>query len=109
MTMASAEPLTSDRETIDRAGALSAFKRSDVAFYWATKLAALLVLALLGGIILSLIVGAWPAITAFGPGFLTTQRWAPQLDEPVMGGLGPLYGTLVSSFIAMLILASRFS
>ncbi len=103
MTMASAEPLTSDRETIDRAGALSAFKRSDVAFYWATKLAALLVLALLGGIILSLIVGAWPAITAFGPGFLTTQRWAPQLDEPVMGGLGPLYGTLVSSFIAMLI------
>ena len=103
MTMASAEPLTSDRETIDRAGALSAFKRSDVAFYWATKLAALLVLALLGGIILSLIVGAWPAITAFGPGFLTTQRWAPQLEEPVMGGLGPLYGTLVSSFIAMLI------
>ena len=100
---ASARPMPGQGETMDRAAALSTFKRSDVAFYWATKLAALLVLALLGGIILSLIVGAWPAMKEFGLGFLTTQRWAPQLDEPVMGALGPLYGTLVSSLIAMLI------
>ena len=100
---ASAEIAPVGRENVDRAAALAAFARSDAAFYWATKLAALLVLALLGGIILSLIVGAWPAMKAFGLGFLTTQRWAPQLDEPVMGALGPLYGTLVSSLIAMLI------
>ena len=92
-----------DGETVDRARALSAFKRSDAAFYWATKLAALLVLALLGGIIISLTIGAWPAMKEYGFSFLTTQRWAPQLDEPVMGALGPLYGTLVSSVIAMLI------
>jgi phosphate transport system permease protein len=104
MTMAlSAPPATQPREEIDRARALAVFKRSDVTFYWAAKLAALLVLALLGGIIASLIVGAWPAMREFGFGFLTTQRWAPQLDDPVMGALGPLYGTLTSSLIAILI------
>lgn len=104
MTMAmTAQSAGGDGETVDRARALSAFKRSDAAFYWATKLAALLVLALLGGIIVSLTIGAWPAMKEYGFSFLTTQRWAPQLDEPVMGALGPLYGTLVSSLIAMLI------
>ncbi len=104
MTMAmTAQSAGGDGEMVDRARALSAFKRSDTAFYWATKLAALLVLALLGGIIVSLTIGAWPAMKEYGFSFLTTQRWAPQLDEPVMGALGPLYGTLVSSVIAMLI------
>ena len=97
------ESAAAQGETVDRAKALAAFKRGDAAFYWATRLAALLVLALLGGIIVSLIVGAWPAMANFGFGFLTTARWAPQLDEPVMGALGPLYGTLVSSLVAMLI------
>ncbi len=34
---------------------------------------------------------------------VTTQRWAPSADPPVLGALGPIYGTLVTSFIAMLI------
>ena len=54
----------------DRARALSAFKLSDNVFYWATRIAALSVLGILGGIILSLIVGAWPAMKAFGFDFL---------------------------------------
>ena len=87
----------------DRANALGAFKRGDVLFYWLTRIAALTVLGLLGGIIITLIIGAWPAMQEFGFGFLTTQRWAPQLDTPVMGALGPIYGTLLTSFIAMLI------
>jgi len=88
----------------DRARALSAFKLSDSAFYWATRLAALSVLGILGGIILSLIVGAWPAMKAFGFEFLWTQRWAPSAQPtPVLGALGPIYGTLITSFIAMLI------
>jgi phosphate transport system permease protein len=88
----------------DRARALSAFKLSDSVFYWATRLAALSVLGILGGIILSLIVGAWPAMQAFGFEFLWTQRWAPSASpQPVLGALGPVYGTLVTSFIAMLI------
>ncbi|MBL8589190.1 MAG: phosphate ABC transporter permease subunit PstC [Methylobacteriaceae bacterium] len=91
-------------EAMDRAGALGAFRRSDAIFYWLTRIAALTVLGILGGIILSLVIGAWPAINEFGLGFLTTQRWAPQLEPtPVMGALGPIYGTLLTSFIAMLI------
>src|ERR1700754_2320669 len=88
----------------DRARALGAFKVSDSLFYWATRLAALSVLGILGGIILSLIVGAWPAMQAFGFEFLWTQRWAPSAQpQPILGALGPIYGTLLTSFIAMLI------
>ena len=87
----------------DRAKALSAFKLGDVTFYWITRLSAISVLLILGGIIISLIVGAFPAIKEFGISFLWTQRWAPSADPPVLGALGPIYGTLVTSFIAMLI------
>jgi len=87
----------------DRARALSAFKAGDVAFYWVTRLSAISVLCILGGIIISLIIGAWPAMREYGFAFLTTTRWAPSLDPPVLGAVGPVYGTLVTSFIAMLI------
>ncbi|MDU6731382.1 MAG: phosphate ABC transporter permease subunit PstC, partial [Bradyrhizobium sp.] len=87
----------------DRARALSAFKLGDVTFYWITRLAAISVLLILGGIIVSLIIGAWPAMKAYGFEFLWTRRWAPSADPPVLGALGPIYGTLVTSFIAMLI------
>ncbi len=61
----------------DRAKALSAFRLGDVTFYWITRLSAISVLLILGGIIVSLIIGAWPAMKAFGVAFLWTQRWAP--------------------------------
>jgi phosphate transport system permease protein len=87
----------------DRARALSAFKLGDVTFYWLTRACAVSVLLILGGIIVSLIAGAWPAMQEYGFAFLWTQRWAPSADPPVLGALGPMYGTLVTSFIAMLI------
>src|SRR6186997_3539418 len=87
----------------DRARALSAFKLGDVTFYWITRACAISVLLILGGIILSLIVGAWPAIREYGAAFLWTQRWAPSADPPVLGALGPIYGTLITSVIAMMI------
>src|SRR6478609_5667088 len=87
----------------DRAKALNAFKLGDVTFYWITRVCAISVLLILGGIILSLIVGAWPAIREYGVPFLWTQRWAPSADPPILGALGPMYGTLITSFIAMLI------
>src|SRR3982074_1017423 len=87
----------------DRAKALSAFKLGDVTFYWITRVCAISVLLILGGIILSLIAGAWPAMKEYGFAFLWTQRWAPSADPPVLGALGPIYGTLVTSFIAMTI------
>jgi len=88
----------------DRARVLKSLVLSDKLFSFATRAAAYAVLILLAGIIISLIVGAWPAMKAFGFEFLVTRRWAPQLEpEPVLGALAPIYGTLVSSFIAMLI------
>lgn len=87
----------------DRARALSAFKFGDKAFYWTTRIAAISVLLILGGIILSLIAGAWPAMKEYGFAFLWTARWAPSADPPVLGALGPVYGTLVTSVIAMVI------
>src|ERR1700710_2755732 len=87
----------------DRARALSAFKFGDVTFYWITRVCAISVLLILGGIIISLIAGAWPAIRQYGFSFLFTSRWAPSADPPVLGALGPIYGTLVTSVIAMMI------
>ena len=85
----------------DRAKALNAFKLGDVTFYWITRVCAISVLLILGGIILSLIIGAWPAMKQYGVPFLWTQRWAPSADPPILGALGPMYGTLLTSFIAM--------
>jgi phosphate transport system permease protein len=87
----------------DRAKALSAFKFGDITFYWITRISAISVLLILGGIIVSLIIGAWPAMQQYGFSFLWTQRWAPSADPPVLGALAPMYGTLITSFIAMLI------
>jgi phosphate transport system permease protein len=85
----------------DRARALHGFKLGDATFYWLTRLCAISVLLILGGIIVSLIAGAWPAMKQYGIAFLWTQRWAPAADPPVLGALGPMYGTLVTSLIAM--------
>lgn len=92
-----------ERAPTDRAQVLSGLSHTDRVFFWITRCAALGVFLLLGGIIISLVIGAWPAIKAFGFSFIWTERWAPQLDAPVLGALAPLYGTLLSSFIAMLI------
>jgi phosphate transport system permease protein len=63
--------------------------------------AAWLTLAVMLGIIGSLIVGATPALKAFGLGFLTSADWDPVQQK--FGGLVMIYGTLASSFIALLI------
>ena len=87
----------------DRAKALQAFKLGDIVFYWTTRISAISVLLILSGIIISLIIGAWPAMKEYGFAFLWTSRWAPSADPPVLGALGPIYGTLTTSLIAMLI------
>ena len=74
---------------------------ADRLFGWAAKGAALLTLALLIGILASLFAGAWPAISKYGLGFLTSSVWDPVKDE--YGGLVMIYGTLATSFIALLI------
>ena len=73
----------------------------DRLFGLAAKGAAFLTLALLIGILLSLVVGAWPALQKFGFGFLTSSVWDPVKEE--FGGLVMIYGTLATSLIALLI------
>ena len=70
-------------------------------FRSATLVAALLVLALLGGVTVSLLHGAWPALAHFRLAFLTREIWNPVTDE--FGALAPIYGTLMTSLIAMLV------
>ncbi|WP_395685186.1 phosphate ABC transporter permease subunit PstC [Caenimonas koreensis] len=74
---------------------------ADRLFGWAAKGAALLTLSLLAGILLSLVIGAWPAINKFGLGFLTNSVWDPVTLE--FGGLVMIYGTLATSAIALII------
>lgn len=76
-------------------------KRIDAVFVNATKAFAMLVLLTLGGILLSLVVGAWPSITEFGLGFYTSNNWDTVNNQ--YGALAPIYGTLVTSFIAICI------
>lgn len=66
-----------------------------------TQGAAWLTLALLAGIIVSLFVGAAPAIREFGVGFLWSKDWDPVQEK--FGGLVMIYGTLMTSIIALLI------
>ncbi len=79
-----------------RAGAIG-----DVVFRALTFLFALLVLLILGGVIVALIDGALPALRTFGFSFVVTEVWNPVTRK--FGALAPIYGTLVTSAIAMLV------
>lgn len=93
--------LMSSQDVAERARVLQKLRLGDNVFKWMTRLAALLVLAILGGVMIALIVGAAPALSKFGFGFLTSQSWNPVTEN--FGALAPIYGTLVTSLIAMLI------
>src|SRR5580693_3505471 len=84
-----------------RVKALDRLRLGDAVFRNLTRMAAIGVLLLLSGVIISLIDGSIPAIKTFGFGFLTSQRWNPVTDN--FGALPAIYGTIVTSFIAMLI------
>lgn len=74
----------------------------DFLFFNLTRCAAILVLVALAGIMVSLLIGAWPAIREFGViGFLKSSDWNPPMAK--FGALIPMYGTLVTSLIALVI------
>ncbi|MCB1913741.1 MAG: phosphate ABC transporter permease subunit PstC, partial [Rhodocyclaceae bacterium] len=62
---------------------------------------AILALLLLAGIIVALTIASWPSIRAFGLDFLTSSEWNPPAER--FGALIPIYGTVVSSLIALII------
>ena len=90
------QPATASRGAVTRR-----FAVSDAVFKRMTQGAALLVLLILSGVIISLVIGSIPAFQEFGFGFFVTQTWNPVTDK--YGALAPIYGTVVTSAIAMLI------
>ncbi len=87
--------LTARAETARRGSA------GDTRFRYIALAAAIAVLVIFAGVIASLIVGAWPSFKEFGFSFIWTEVWKPTKDK--FGALGLIYGTLVTSIIAMVI------
>jgi phosphate transport system permease protein len=82
-----------------RARAVRRLRITDQLFRCLTRGSAIGVLALLGCVILALFLGAMPALRTFGGNFLIEQRWNPVTER--FGALAPIYGTLLTSLIAM--------
>jgi phosphate transport system permease protein len=62
---------------------------------------ATLLLLAIGWVLLSLLIGGWPALHKFGFSFLTVSTWNPVTE--VYGAAGPIVGTLITSFLALAI------
>ena len=75
--------------------------RGDARFRFLTWAAAALLLVIFAGVITSLVIGSIPAFKAFGFGFLVTEVWSPVRER--FGALASIYGTLITSFLAMLV------
>jgi phosphate transport system permease protein len=89
------DALTARAHTTRRVGA------GNARFHFLTWLAAALVLLIFSGVISALVIGSIPAFKAFGFGFVTTELWSPARDR--FGALASIYGTLVTSVLAMLL------
>ena len=76
-------------------------KFGDWLFFNVARAFAALSLVLLAGIIISLVISSWPALQKFGFGFLWHRDWNPPMEQ--FGALTPIYGTLVTSLIALVI------
>ncbi len=81
--------------------ALRSHAWKDTAFEWLTRAFALLVFSLLAAILITLVVGSMLSLQKYGFSFVWRSDWDPVQEE--FGALVPIYGTLVTSLIAMLI------
>jgi phosphate transport system permease protein len=93
--------LTENLASSSRGATLRRFRRDDSRFRTITASAAFLVVLIFAGVIISLSIGAWPALKAFGPAFLVTNAWNPVTEH--FGAFSAIYGTLVTSALAMLV------
>lgn len=98
---ASAEDVSAERAHAQLLVTMRKQRIQDFFFHKVTLIFALTVLLMLGGIIVSLFIGAWPAFHEFGPGFVTRVEWDPVNDQ--YGAAIAIFGTLVTSAIALLI------
>jgi phosphate transport system permease protein len=73
----------------------------DVAFEWLTRFFAFVVFSLLAAILVSLAIGSQLTLEKYGLSFLWSPNWNPVTEE--FGALVPIFGTVVTSVIAMVI------
>lgn len=92
---------SSTRQAITVASLLQRHKRNDAIFQMITRLSAVFILLILFGIITTLFVGSLPAIKAFGFAFFANSQWDPVANR--FGALVPIYGTVMTSLIALVI------
>jgi len=78
-----------------------ATSQGDFYFKWLTAICSLITPLLMAGIFLELVAHSLPSIKKFGFGFLISQNWNPVTEQ--FGGASSIYGTLVSTLIAMAI------
>jgi phosphate transport system permease protein len=96
--MATAAPLGPSAPT---ASSASAGATGEIIFRSACFAAATLLLVTLGGVVVSLAIGGWPAFEAFGFSFLTTSEWNPVTE--VYGAAGPIVGTLITALLSLIV------
>ena len=94
----SGPPLATD--VVDLSGSRSG-RRADRAFSGLSLGAGLAVLVVLAGIVVSTTTYAWPALRRGGIGYLTGRTWSSESNT--YGALPLIYGTLVTSLIAVVI------
>ncbi len=63
--------------------------------------AATMLLIALGGVLVALTIGGWPALSKFGLNFITGVTWDPNPEHEVYGAAGPIVGTLLTSALAL--------
>jgi phosphate transport system permease protein len=88
-----------------------AASRGDVIFRMLTGGCTVLVLLLILAIFVELLINSWESIAQFGWGFLVSNDWNPAIREmadgrtvgPLFGAGSSIYGTLVTTAIAMVL------
>ncbi|HVY88523.1 MAG TPA: phosphate ABC transporter permease subunit PstC [Hyphomonadaceae bacterium] len=100
MTMAIRAPAEFSRP-VDKAKKIGGMQRQDLQFHGLTFVATLALVAIFIGVIVTVLVGAWPSIQKFGVDFLTTSKWNPVTEK--FGAQALIYGTVVTSAIAMIL------
>lgn len=88
-----AAPRITDSRGVIRAG------RQDAIFQGLCFSAAMVLMLTLVGLLISLVIGGWPALSHFGLKFFVSREWNPVTDE--YGAAGPIVGTLVTAVLAM--------
>ena len=93
--------LTENLTMAERAALVRRIGYGDSRFRFLTGSAAVLVLAIFAGVIVTLWFGAQPAIKAFGWDFIQGAAWNPVTGR--FGARASIYGTIITSALAMLL------